>query len=100
MKITYELYGRSIWHSDCVEGRKNGVMKPIKHEVDRTLMECQHCGARGFYPVGAVGEIEVEQINLTADVVDQEETGLYDIDENGNYTKMEGASYLCKLPGS
>ena len=46
MKITYQLVGRCLWHSDCIEGRGNGIMKSIKREKDRDLMECQHCGKK------------------------------------------------------
>ena len=59
MKITYQLQGRCFWHSDCPEGQNNGIMKSIKRETDQDLMECLHCGKKGYYPVGKVGEIEV-----------------------------------------
>lgn len=61
MKITYQLYGRCFWHSDCIVGRGNGIMKPVKHEEDKTLMRCGHCGEKGYYPVGSVGEIETTE---------------------------------------
>lgn len=76
MKITYELYGSSFFHTDCIPGRNNGIVKPIRHEANRSLMECQHCGKRGYYPVGTVGEIEVvEQRNILAQAVDRKKVG-------------------------
>ena len=71
MKITYELYGRSFFHKDCTPGKENGIMKPIKHEQNRSLLKCYHCGKMGYYPVGTVGEIEVvEQKNIIAHAAD------------------------------
>ena len=59
MEISYELYGRSFFHTDCVEGQGNGIMKPVEHEKDKTLLKCNHCGKRGYYPVGSIGKIIV-----------------------------------------
>ena len=63
MKIAYELYGKSFFHTDCIPGKQNGIMKPIKHEQDKSLLKCYHCGKRGYYPVGKVGEIEAFEQN-------------------------------------
>lgn len=62
MKITYQLEGRCIWHSDCVEGKGSGIMVSIEREDDRDLMQCKHCGKRGYYPVGSIGEIIVDEV--------------------------------------
>ncbi len=63
MKITYQLEGRCIWHSDCIPGRNNGIMQSIMREPDKDLMECQHCRKRGYYPVGSVGEVQVDEVS-------------------------------------
>ena len=63
MIINYELHGRSFFHSDCEKGFNHcGIVKPIKNEEDKTLVECQHCGKKGYYPVGGIGRIEVEEV--------------------------------------
>lgn len=62
MKITYQILGKCVWHSDCEVGRNNGIMKSIEKKEDKDLMECGHCGKKGYYPVGGVGEMEVEEV--------------------------------------
>lgn len=52
---------RCLWHSDC-ENHFGGIMKEIRHEEDKTLMECLHCGKKGYYPKGGIGRICVEII--------------------------------------
>lgn len=61
MLITYQLYGRCMWHSDCIPGRGNGIMKLFKREKEHDLMECLHCRKMGYYPVGGCGEIKVDE---------------------------------------
>jgi len=63
MKISYELYGKSFFHTDCIPGKDNGIIKPIKHEQDRSLLKCLDCKKIGYYPVGKIGEIEVIEQN-------------------------------------
>ena len=60
MIIDYQLYGRCTWHVDCEVGKGNGIMKEIKREENQSLMECLHCGEKGYYPVGSVGCINVK----------------------------------------
>ena len=62
IQMTYQLYGRCMWHSDCEPGNGSGVMKGIKREDDGDVFECLHCGKKGFYPVGGVGCITVDEI--------------------------------------
>ncbi len=72
MIINYELYGRSFFHSDCKEGFNHcGIVKPIKNEKDKTLVECQNCGKRGYYPVGKKGCIHSDVVSI-AKVSDEE----------------------------
>lgn len=61
MKINYELHGRCLWHEDCEKARQ-GVMKAVSHERERSLVECLNCGRRGYYPVGGVGPLCVEEV--------------------------------------
>jgi len=56
MLMTYKLYGRCMWHEDCdASFTGQGVMKLVERREEHDLMECLHCGRRGYYPVGAVG---------------------------------------------
>lgn len=58
MLITYERAGRCLWHSDCDKNPwKSGVMREVKKEQGRTLLECLHCGKKAYYPHGSVGEV-------------------------------------------
>ena len=61
MKINYELPGRCLWHEDCEKARQ-GVMKVVRHEEKRSLVECLHCGRQGYYPVGGIGQLDVEEL--------------------------------------
>ena len=62
MIINFELQGRSFFHSDCDKDYGGGIVKPIKNEKDKTLCECLHCGKKGYYPVGRIGRVEVEEV--------------------------------------
>jgi RNase P subunit RPR2 len=61
MKINYERHGRCFWHEDCEKARQ-GVMKVTRHEAERSVIECLHCGRSGYYPVGGNGPMCVEEI--------------------------------------
>lgn len=64
MLMTYQLHGRCMWHTDCkksLDGRGDGIMKQIKREREHDLFKCLHCGVMGYYPVGGVGTIEVDE---------------------------------------
>jgi hypothetical protein len=61
MIIDYNPDQRAIWHADCAN-HFGGVMHPVWNERTRTLMECLHCGKRGYYPVGGAGERRVEEV--------------------------------------
>jgi RNase P subunit RPR2 len=60
MIINFKPHGKGLWHSDCTN-HFGGIMKELKDEGDRTLMECLHCGKKGYYPHGRVGRVEVEE---------------------------------------
>jgi hypothetical protein len=61
MIIDYQRSGKCLWHRDCIN-HFGGIMKVVNHEADRSLLECLHCGKRGFYPVGGIGEVSVEEV--------------------------------------
>ena len=52
VEITVENQPRCFWHSNCVVGQGNGIMKVIRNEPDKTIFECQHCGQCGYFPIG------------------------------------------------
>ena len=62
MIIDYELQGRSFFHSDCDKIHGGGIVKPIKDEEGKTLCECVHCSKKGYYPVGKIGAVKVEEV--------------------------------------
>ena len=67
MKITYQPSpAKCIWHSDCEHDNRSSPMRPAKHEPGRTLMECTACGKQGYYPVGGVGGLTVEEVTPNA----------------------------------
>jgi len=52
-----------MWHEDCgvpFSGRGQGVMTQVKCEKEHDLFKCLHCGKFGYYPVGSVGCVEVD----------------------------------------
>lgn len=55
IRISYERAGRCFWHLDCAN-HFGGVMRLELDEPNRSLLRCLHCGAGGWYPLGAVGE--------------------------------------------
>ncbi len=61
MKINYQLCGRCFWHEDC-EKTNQGIMKAVKHEENRSIIECLSCGKRGYYPVGRHGLVCAEEV--------------------------------------
>lgn len=67
MKINYERYGRCFWHEDCQKARQ-GVMKVMRHEEKRSALECLDCGRSGYYPVGGLGLICVEEIETESGI--------------------------------
>jgi hypothetical protein len=83
MKINYELYGRCLWHEDC-EKTRQGIMGLVRHEEGRSLVKCLHCGRQGWYPVGGVGPLEVEEhlppFEYTYEVVREADGTLKDYD--------------------
>jgi len=64
MKINYQLYGRCFWHEDCEKSRQ-GIMKVIRHEEERSVIGCLNCGRQGYYPVGGIGPMCVEELTET-----------------------------------
>lgn len=60
MEITWEQ-GR-IWHTDCDEPHRSGIMQPIHREEERTLMKCLHCGKHGYYPHGRSGPVCTDDV--------------------------------------
>jgi hypothetical protein len=56
MRISWEAFGNCLWHEDCDKSR-SGIMREVSRENARSLLECLHCGRRGFYPVGGVGPV-------------------------------------------
>ncbi|MDP2643704.1 MAG: hypothetical protein Q8P24_02075 [Desulfobacterales bacterium] len=62
IKMTYELYGKCMWHSNCGIGKANGIMKNIERKPTGDVFVCLHCGKRGFYPVGGIGCIVTDEI--------------------------------------
>lgn len=67
MKISYEPYPKGIWHSDCTFDNRSCPMKEVEREATRTLMECVGCGKRGYYTVGGVGCVNVEDVTPNRD---------------------------------
>jgi hypothetical protein len=62
VEITYERLGRCFWHTNCPKNSfRSGVMRPIAHEREWSVIECLHCGQRGCYPVGRVGTVCSEE---------------------------------------
>lgn len=76
MVIDYDLGGK-FWHTDC-ESRFGGIMIPVENEESRSLIRCLQCGKEGYYPVGAVGNLCVnettESLAREAGFVPDEET--------------------------
>jgi hypothetical protein len=65
MEITWQREGNCMWHSDCPKNKWNsGIMKIVQHEETRTLLECLHCGQKGYYSVGGHGTVCSEEIKL------------------------------------
>ena len=57
MKI---LINNGIWHKDCPENKWNsGVIKELERGEDKTLVECLHCGQKGYIHKGAPFRAEV-----------------------------------------
>ena len=50
-----------FWHNDCEKSR-SGIMKAIIVEENRSIIECLHCGKKGYYPVGGAGSLCCEEI--------------------------------------
>jgi len=64
MIINFEKKTKTIWHSDCEIGTHSPPVVEVEVDIGnkRTLMECPRCKKRGYYPHGASGKIEVEEI--------------------------------------
>lgn len=63
LEITYELGGK-FWHTNCPKNSfHSGIMMPIAHELRQSIVECLHCGQRGYYPVGGVGPVRSPEAN-------------------------------------
>ena len=60
MLLSYELIGRCFWHLDCDKSR-SGIVREVRREDHRTLVECGHCGRRAYYPVGGLGPLCVPE---------------------------------------
>lgn len=50
-----------FWHIDC-EKISCGIMKAISQEEKRSVIECLHCGIKGYYPVGGCGSLCCQEI--------------------------------------
>jgi len=53
---------RGIWHIDCSKNEWNsGVIKELKYNVKtkKTLVECLHCGQKGYIPDGTLFKVKV-----------------------------------------
>ncbi len=59
MIISFEPQFRALWHIDCEP--RSGVMRVVHDEETRSLLECLTCKRQGYYPVGGVGQICVEE---------------------------------------
>lgn len=62
MQIKINREGARFWHENCAS-HFGGIMMEIKQEPDKSLIECQHCKQRGYYPVGGVGRVSVNAIS-------------------------------------
>ena len=54
-----------IWHRDCAKNKWNsGVMTEVSYDDEnkRTVVECLHCGRKGYLPNGANGRGRIEEI--------------------------------------
>jgi len=56
MVINFVQDTHTLWHSDC-DRRWAPPMFEVEKLKDKVLLECTHCGERGYYPVGGSGEI-------------------------------------------
>lgn len=59
MQVQIRREGPRFWHENCTN-HLGGVMKEIKREDDRSLIQCQHCRQCGYYPIGGVGSISAD----------------------------------------
>lgn len=65
MKLSVQLRPRCFWHVDCPENSfGSGIITKTTEDKEnqRTLMECGHCGKKGYYPYGRVGCVEVDEV--------------------------------------
>ncbi len=62
MKVifSFDRETHTLWHSDCQKNTHSAPLKEVRYDSDRSLLECTACGARGFYPRGGTGQIEIE----------------------------------------
>lgn len=60
LEIMYERGGK-FWHTNCPKS-PSGIMAAVAHEPERSLIECMHCGQRGYYPVGGLGVVCAEVV--------------------------------------
>ena len=88
MIINYELVGGAFFHSDCDKDYGGGIVKPVKNEKDKTLVECLHCGKRGYYPVGKIGSVEVEVISIAKASDEDYEWECPECGEKGDYADI------------
>ncbi len=65
MIISFQREGRCLWHIDCE--KRSGVMREVVREDTRSLLECLSCEKRGYYPVGGLGPICVDEVGTTVD---------------------------------
>jgi hypothetical protein len=67
IKLSVQLAPRCYWHVDCEVGMGGSgiITKTIEDkENQRTLMECGHCGKKGYYPYGKIGCVEVDEVTV------------------------------------
>ena len=55
VEMLYERVGRCLWHTNCPKNElHSGIMRVVKREENRSLLECLHCGQFAYFPVGGV----------------------------------------------
>lgn len=50
-----------FWHVNC-EKMHDAIMKEIRMEEKRGIIECFSCGKKGYYPRGGVGSLCCDEV--------------------------------------
>ena len=64
MNISFQSFPNGLWHKDCDFQNRSSPMLEVSREESRTLLECAACGKRGYFPVGGVGCVKVDEVVL------------------------------------